>query len=67
MSAKTEQLKEDGLCPFSWIQVTKEAGCLSSILGGKDKLVWEPQKCMGSKCQLWDSKESECGLITKKK
>lgn len=28
-----------GLCPFSWIEVTKPAGCLSSLFGGKDELV----------------------------
>ncbi len=55
-----------GLCPFSWIEVTKPAGCLSSLFGGKDKLVSEPQPCMTSRCQLWDSSEGNCGLITKK-
>ncbi len=55
-----------GLCPFSWIEVTRPAGCLSSLFGGKDKLVSEPQPCMTSSCQLWDSSESNCGLITKK-
>lgn len=55
-----------GLCPFSWIEVTKSAGCLKSLFGGKDTLAWEPQSCMGSKCKLWDSSEGDCGLITKK-
>ena len=55
-----------GLCPFSWIEVTRPAGCLSALFGGKDKLVSEPQPCMTSSCQLWDSSESNCGLITKK-
>jgi len=55
-----------GLCPFSWIEVTKPAGCLSSIFGGKEKLVSEPQPCMMSRCQLWDSSAANCGLITKK-
>jgi hypothetical protein len=27
------------LCPFSWIEVTKPAGCLSSLFGGGTK-VW---------------------------
>ena len=26
-----------GLCPFSWIEVTKPAGCLSGLFGGKRK------------------------------
>lgn len=55
-----------GLCPFSWIQVTKPAGCLSALFGGGDKLVSEPQPCMTSSCQLWDSTQQNCGLITKK-
>ncbi len=54
------------LCPFSWIETTKPAGCLSSMFGGKDKLVWEPQACMSTQCQLWDSSAGNCGLITKK-
>jgi len=55
-----------GFCPFSWIQVTKPAGCFSSIFGGKEKQVTEPQPCMTSSCQLWDSSAINCGLITKK-
>jgi len=55
-----------GLCPFSWIEVSKPAGCLSSLFGGKEKLVSEPQPCMTTRCQLWDSSASNCGLITKK-
>lgn len=55
-----------GLCPFSWIQVSKPAGCLSALFGGKDKIVTEPQPCMTSQCQLWDSSAGNCGLITKK-
>ena len=55
-----------GLCPFSWIEVTKPAGCLSAIFGGKGQLVSEPQPCMMSSCQLWDSSANNCGLITKK-
>lgn len=56
-----------GLCPFSWIEVTKPAGCLSSLFGGgKEKIVSEPQSCMMSKCQLWDSAAGNCGLVTKK-
>lgn len=55
-----------GLCPFSWIEVTKPAGCLSSLFGGGTKVVSEPQRCMASSCQLWDSAHSNCGLITKK-
>ena len=54
------------LCPFSWIEVTKPAGCFSSLFGGKDEKVWEPQGCMSARCQLWDSAEGDCGLITKK-
>lgn len=54
------------LCPFSWIEVTKPPGCLSSMFGGKGTLVWEAQPCMASKCKLWDSSEENCGLITKK-
>lgn len=54
-----------GLCPFSWIEVTKPAGCLSSIFGGTDKLVSEPQICMSIRCQLWDSSTNNCGLLTK--
>jgi len=55
-----------GLCPFSWIEVSKPAGCFSSLFGGKEKIVSEPQPCMTSKCQLWDSAAGNCGLITKK-
>ena len=55
-----------GLCPFSWIEVTKPAGCLSSLFGGQTKIVSEPQPCMMSRCQLWDSAQGNCGLITKK-
>ena len=55
-----------GLCPFSWIEVTKPAGCLSSIFGGSSKVVSEPQSCMTSSCQLWDSSQSNCGLISDK-
>jgi hypothetical protein len=54
------------LCPFSWIETTKPVGCLSSLFGGKDKLVWEPQPCMTTSCQLWDSSAGNCGLVTKK-
>jgi len=55
-----------GLCPFSWIEVTKPAGCLTSLFGGKEKIVSEPQPCMMSRCQLWDSSANNCGLITNK-
>lgn len=55
-----------GLCPFSWIQVTKPAGCLSRMFGTTEVVVSEPQPCMTSRCQLWDSPQSNCGLITKK-
>jgi hypothetical protein len=55
-----------GLCPFSWIEVTKPAGCLSSLFGEKEKIISEPQVCMMSRCQLWDSSAGNCGLITKK-
>lgn len=55
-----------GLCPFSWIEVTKPVGCLSYLFGGKEKIVSEPQPCMMSRCQLWDSSANDCGLITKK-
>lgn len=55
-----------GLCPFSWIEVTKPAGCLSAIFGAKTKVVSEPQPCMGSSCKLWDSSANGCGLITKR-
>jgi hypothetical protein len=54
------------LCPFSWILVTKPAGCLSGLFGGKDKNVYEAQTCMTTKCQLWDSEKGDCGLVTKK-
>lgn len=54
-----------GLCPFSWIEVTKPAGCLSGLFGGGDKVVSEPQPCMTSSCQLWDSSQNNCGLVTK--
>ena len=53
-----------GLCPFSWIQITKPPGCLGSLFGGGEKTVWEPQPCMMSRCQLWDSTQNNCGLIT---
>jgi len=55
-----------GLCPFSWIEVSKPAGCLSSLLGGKEKIVSEPQPCMTSRCQLWDGSQNDCGLVTKR-
>lgn len=54
-----------GLCPFSWIEVMKPAGCLSGLIGGGDKVVKEPQPCMMNSCQLWDSSQSNCGLVTK--
>lgn len=53
-------------CPFSWIQVDKPAGCFSSIFGGKDETVWEPQKCMTNNCQLWDAQNNDCGLVTRR-
>ena len=55
-----------GLCPFSWIEVTKQPGCLGGILGSQAKVVSEPQPCMTSRCQLWDATQSNCGLITKR-
>ena len=55
-----------GLCPFSWITMAKPAGCLSSLFGGSEKIVSEPQPCMSSRCQLWDASQSNCGLVTKK-
>ena len=61
----TYTVKEGVLCPFSWIQVTKPAGCLSSLFGGTDKLVWEPQPCMTTKCKLWNFSENNCALIIK--
>ena len=54
------------LCPFSWIQITKPAGCFGGLLGKGESLVWEPQTCMSSRCQLWDAAQGNCGLITKK-
>jgi hypothetical protein len=54
------------LCPFSWIEVTKRAGCLASLFGGKDKLIWEAQQCMTTQCQLWDSAAGNCSLAAKK-
>jgi hypothetical protein len=55
-----------GLCPFSWINVAKPAGCFSALFGGDTKMVTEPQRCMTTSCQLWDSTHNNCGLITKK-
>ena len=55
-----------GLCPFSWIEVTKPPGCLAALFGGRGKIVSEPQPCMTSRCALWDSSQGNCGLITKK-
>lgn len=52
-----------GLCPFSWIEVTKEPGCLGGLFGGQAKTVSEPQPCMTSRCQLWDSLQNDCGLL----
>ena len=66
MAKEAGGIAGSGFCPFSWIEVTKQAGCLSGIFGGKDKLVSEPQLCMGFRCKLWDSSENDCGLITKK-
>ena len=54
-----------GLCPFSRIKVSKPAGCLSSLFGGDTMVVTEPQRCMTLSCQLWDSTQNNCGLITK--
>lgn len=54
-----------GLCPFSWTEQVKPAGCLSSIFGGgADKLITAPHSCMQSQCQLWDAAASNCGLIS---
>lgn len=66
MAKKKSSESGYGLCPFSWIEVTKPAGCLSAILGGGDKKAWEPQTCMASSCQLWDSEQNDCGLVTKR-
>ncbi len=66
-TSKTENFVSKGtLCPFSWIQVTKPAGCLPSIFGGGEKVVWEPQSCMSHRCKLWSPSDGDCGLITKK-
>jgi hypothetical protein len=54
------------LCPFSWIEVTKPPGCLSSVFGGSAKTVNEPQPCMADRCQLWDAQAGNCGLITRR-
>jgi len=54
-----------GICPFSWICTTKAPGCLGGLLGAKAQDVWEPQQCMGARCQLWDSRNANCGLITR--
>jgi len=64
--AKEASVSGAGLCPFSWIEVTEPAGCLSALFGGKGQLVWKPQPCMGAQCKLWDTKEGNCGLVTKK-
>lgn len=64
--AKEAPVRGAGLCPFSWIQVAEPPGCLSALFGGKTKLVWQAQPCMGSQCKLWDSAQGNCGLITKK-
>jgi hypothetical protein len=55
-----------GLCPFSWIQVTKPAGCIASLFGSSHVTVSEPQPCMLGRCQLWDASASKCGLLTKR-
>lgn len=64
--SKEDSVSGGNLCPFSWIEVTEKPGCLSALFGGKGKLVWKPQPCMGTQCKLWDSTEGECGLVTKK-
>jgi len=56
-SGKSKGLKkrsrvELSLCPFSWI--TQERGCLMS------QKVWEPVKCLGLRCQLWNTKREDC-------
>ena len=48
-------------CPFSWIQVSKPAGCFSP----KEKIVTEPQPCMSTNCQLWNANQDDCGLLKK--
>ncbi len=53
-----------GLCPFAWIEVTKPAGCFSAMLGGKAKIVSEPQSCMNVTCQSWQDDRHGCGLVT---
>ena len=53
-----------GVCPFSWTEVTMPPGCLGGLFGGQAKIVSEPQPCMMSGCQLWDSSHNNCGLIT---
>ena len=55
-----------GLCPFSWIEVSKPPGCLGGLFGGEGKIVSEPQPCMTSRCQLWDASHNNCGLITRR-
>jgi len=54
------------LCPFSWIKVSKPAGCFSALLGGKRKIVSEPQSCMESNCQFWQDNGRGCSLVKPK-
>lgn len=37
--AKEAETSGDGLCPFSWIEVTEPPGCLSGLFGGKGRLI----------------------------
>ncbi len=62
MAKEASSVSGGGSCPFSWIQVAKPAGCLTS----EKKVVSEPQPCMREACKLWDSSENNCGLITKR-
>ncbi len=62
---KETQKSGQGLCPFSWIEVTEPAGCFGGLFGGKEQLVWKPQPCMTESCELWDTTKMNCGLLTK--
>ena len=66
MMKENSTIKGTGLCPFSWIEVVKPAGCLSGLLGKKSQVVSEPQLCLREACMLWDSEKNTCGLISRK-
>ncbi len=50
------------LCPFSWIEITKPAGCFGTMTGAGPTVASEPQPCLKAQCQLWNPTRICCAL-----